>query len=270
MTESRKGHPGAIPASLAASPQSDMRLSLALRQISFVPGAAGAPAQQPAFDAAAALNREAGARRLVERTLARREWLLDVAERQRALSPHAGGVPRIRQLSGDAFLDHFYAPGRPVVIQGAMEEWPALERWTPQYLRDQVGSAEVEYQGARTANADFELYKDKHKQRIGFDRFIDMVTAEGAGNDAYITAYNSGTNQAALAPLHADLDYLEDYLTREHGMMWVGPAGTFTPLHFDLTNNLLAQVVGVKRVILVPPSETRLMAHSRHVFSGRA
>lgn len=207
---------------------------------------------------------DAGADRLA---LRRRDWLLDVAERQRRLSPRASALMRVRGLSGPDFLDHFYAPGRPVVIEGAFDDWPALKLWTPEYLAAKVGGAPVEFQGGRSGAADFELAKDRHKQTMPFDAFMAMI-ARDAGNDAYITAYNNATNAAAFAPLQADLGTLDAYLTRAPGMMWIGPAGTFTPLHFDLTNNLLIQLVGRKQVRLVSPAQTRFMYHRRHVFSA--
>lgn len=204
------------------------------------------------------------------RTLARREWIMDVATRQRMLSPAASSILRVRDLSAEDFLEEFYAKSWPVVIEGAMDDWPARRDWSPAYLRDKVGAAPVDYQGGRTASADFELYKDQHTRRMPFDRYIDQVTAAeagGDGNDAYITAYNSGANAQALAPLYDDLGQLDKYLTPGQGMLWIGPAGTFTPLHFDLTNNLLAQVIGRKLLTLLPPSETSKLANNRHVFS---
>jgi ribosomal protein L16 Arg81 hydroxylase len=51
-------------------------------------------------------------------------------------------------------------------------------------------------------------------------------------------------------------------------MPWIGPAGSFTPLHHDLTNNFLCQLVGRKHVKLVPPSETPKLYNDRHVFSA--
>ena len=50
-------------------------------------------------------------------------------------------------------------------------------------------------------------------------------------------------------------------------MIWIGPGGTFTPLHHDLTNNLLAQIVGRKRVIMAAPNETPKLYNDLHVFS---
>ena len=101
-----------------------------------------------------------------------------------------------------------------------------------------------------------------------FDAFMAMIGDEDSeGNDAYITAYNSSSNAAAFAPLQADLGVLDAYLTPGEGMMWIGPQGTFTPLHFDLTNNLLVQLCGLKEFTLVPPHQTRFLYHAQHVFS---
>lgn len=213
--------------------------------------AAPAPAPAPKADALA---------------LRRRDWILRAQERQRALSQRTGGVRRVRRIGAEEFLDQFYAPGRPVVIEGEIDDWPALSRWTPAYLREAVGAAEIEVQAGRDGSAEFELFKDEHKTRMPFDRFVERIASE-PGNDLYLTAYNSAANARALAPLAADLGRLDKFLTGAPGMVWIGPAGTFTPLHFDLTNNLLVQLVGGKRLVLVPPSETAAMANHRHVFS---
>lgn len=219
-------------------------LNLALSRIGFTPAPAPPPGDLP---------------------LRRREWLLDVMEAQRALSEKSRAIPRVRGLSSADFLDSYYAPGRPVVIERAIEHWPALKRWTPDYLRRKVGDAPVEFQGGRDANPDFEIDGYSHKKMLPFGAYLDLIA--GGGNDAYVTANNSAANRVALAPLERDLGFLEPHLTRAHGMMWIGPAGTFTPLHFDLTNNLIAQIVGRKRVILLPPSEAARLRHGRHVFS---
>ena len=201
---------------------------------------------------------------------AKYEWLFETLERQRALSTNASGVFRCRNLSADEFLDNFYAPGRPVILCDAIANWPALHKWSPDYLRSRVGTAPIEFQGARKSNANYELDKDAHKRQMPFDQFIDQIAA-GSGNDMYLTAYNSAGNAAALAPLAADVGAIEavlDHATGQMaGMLWIGPQGTFTPLHHDLTNNLLVQIVGRKRVIIVSPAETAKLYNNRHVFS---
>ena len=48
--------------------------------------------------------------------------------------------------------------------------------------------------------------------------------------------------------------------------MWIGPAGTVTPLHHDTTNILFCQIHGRKRVELISPQETVLFAEPHYGF----
>ena len=87
-------------------------LTLALSRIGF--DAKPQPAQ-PLFDAPAKPDGAA------ELALWRRDWIIQAEMRQRQLSPRTAGVPRLQRLSGDDFLDHYYALSRPVVIEAALD-----------------------------------------------------------------------------------------------------------------------------------------------------
>jgi ribosomal protein L16 Arg81 hydroxylase len=204
---------------------------------------------------------------LLDRMRRHDAWLARVAERQRALSPYPTSVPHMRNVPAETFLDLFYAAGRPLVLEGIAADWPATQSWSPEYLASVIGDAEVTYQGGRNDAADFELAKDRHIRTMPFDRFIATAARNDSGNDAYITAYNSEANQQAFAPLMNDLGQLP-YLDGGDGMLWIGPEGTFTPLHHDLTNNLLVQVVGRKQLHLIAPHDTDKLSNRQHVFSG--
>ena len=129
----------------------------------------------------------------------------------------------------------------------------------------------IEYQGGRTKKTDFEIYKDVHRSEMPFDQFIDLICSGSTGNDAYITAYNSAGNKDVLSALHADLGFLDKFLSRDvespNGMMWIGLAGTVTSLHHDLTDNFIAQLVGRKRLKLVAPGNVGRLYNYKHVFS---
>ncbi|WP_198045741.1 cupin-like domain-containing protein [Novosphingobium aquimarinum] len=206
-----------------------------------------------------------------EVALAKRDWLMRTRRKLARLSRQQSGLAAYQTITRQQFLDHHYAAHRPALIRGEMADWPALELWTPQYLRDKIGSTPIQYQGGRDKGENYERNKDAHARTMPFDAFIDLITHDDAGNDAYITAYNNKLNGAALKPLEEDLGFFDQILTRQvaqpNGMMWIGPAGTFTPLHHDLTNNLLVQVVGRKRLILVSPDEWPNLYNDRHVFS---
>ena len=205
-----------------------------------------------------------------EWALAKAEWLMETMARQQSMSETASSIYRIDGLSPQEFLDNFFAPMRPVILADAAADWPA-RLWTPDTLCAKVGTAQIEYQGGRNDDVRFELDKDNHRHRMPFDRLV-RAAAAGQGNDSYLTAYNASANAAVLAPLNADLGTVPGILTHAAGdpagMLWLGPAGTFTPLHHDLTNNLLVQLIGRKRVVLVSPLETPKLANHTHVFSA--
>ena len=139
------------------------------------------------------------------------------------------------------------------------------------YLKTTIGSRPIEFQGGRSLDQRFEMYKDTHRREAPFDVFIDRILQPGAGNDAYLTAYNSARNAEALVVLHNDLGFLKKFLDPHaavpNGMMWIGPEGTVTSLHHDLTNNFIAQIVGRKRIKLAPASDVGKLYNHQHVFS---
>ena len=206
--------------------------------------------------------------------LAKRDWLLEATERQRGLSSMTSGIERRRGVKADEFLDFYYAPARPVVLTDVIVDWPALNLWTPEYLAKKVGAREIDYQGERTKNQRFERDKAAHTRTMPFDAFMRRISRPGTGNESYITAYNSHRNAEALAVLRTDLGRIDTILDHTgpaaNGMMWIGPKGTLTALHHDLTNNLIVQVVGQKQYKILPPSETSRLDNDEHVFSAIA
>ena len=161
---------------------------------------------------------------------------------------------------------------RPVILAGEMADWPALTRWTPEYLktRRRRSAGRIPGRAHRATSASKWTRTPTGGKRRSTCSSIGSLRP-GAGNDAYLTAYNSERNVEALSGLHSDVGALDKFLDRHtasaHGMMWIGPAGTVTSLHHDLTNNFIAQVVGRKCVKLAPAADVGKLYNSRHVFS---
>ncbi len=84
-----------------------------------------------------------------------------------------------------------------------------------------------------------------------------------------MTANNGSYNRRALAELWDEIVQVPKYLDTSNpgGFLWLGPAGTVTPFHHDLTNNLMAQVIGRKRIKLAPSWDIPLMQNHKHVYS---
>ena len=172
-------------------------------------------------------------------------------------------------ISPADFYRHCYDVGHPALLTGLVTAWPALALWSLDHFAARCGDAIVEAQVERERDPAYELAKDDHRRLVRFAGLIDWLRRDEASNDIYLTAYNSGTNAAELAPLWDDLAPLPLLADSGHrqGFFWLGPRGTLTPWHHDLTNNLLVQVLGRKRVRLAPPWASERMKNSHHCFS---
>jgi hypothetical protein len=203
--------------------------------------------------------------------LRKRDWILDCQANSWRQSPDATRVDRHEALAPDIFLRDYYANQRPVVIGGLVDHWPALSRWTADYLEEKVGpDTPVEVQKGRTSRKDFEIGKLKLRRTVPFGEVADALRGPVPSNDLYVTANNGASNRAAFDPIWDDFSPIDGYTVPRDGndgFLWIGPAGTITPFHHDLTNNLLIQVKGRKRVHMVPNWEETRMKQVRRLFS---
>ena len=209
-----------------------------------------------------------GVQRVCNR-LKKREWLLAAYRKLNRLHPECGEISRRHKLSREEFLEGYYCANRPVIITGMMDDWPALQKWSLDYFDETFGDREVDVQFGRDASCKYEEDREAFRRRMIFSRFIEQVRVAGVSNDFYITANNNSANKQALPELWDDIVQIPEFLngsSAENGFFWFGPAGTITPFHHDLTNNLMAQVIGRKRVLLAPSWDMPLMRNLRDVY----
>ncbi len=208
------------------------------------------------------------AERLTSR-LRKRDWLLANYRKLNRLHPKSGEIERRHRISRDEFLVEYYCANRPVVITGMMDDWPAMRKWNLDYFSGRFGDREVEVQTGRDSSPNYEVQSDQFVGRARFGDFVERARTAGQTNDFYLTANNASHNRSALAELWDDIVQIPEYLRADQpaGFFWMGPAGTITPFHHDLTNNFMAQVIGRKRVKLAPSWDLPLMNNYHHCFS---
>ncbi|MBN8490121.1 MAG: cupin-like domain-containing protein [Burkholderiales bacterium] len=187
------------------------------------------------------------------------------------LAPGYATVEKRERLSRDEFIERYVIGCRPVVITGLARDWPALQRWSPQDLKQRFGHLEVEVQAERQADPNYEQNKLQHRRRVRLGDFVDHVLARGPSNDHYLTANNELLRRPEFAPLLQDIGSLPDYCDaaalERSCSFWFGPAGTVTPLHHDTLMLFHTQVVGRKRWRFVSPLQTPKLYNYYDVYS---
>jgi hypothetical protein len=193
------------------------------------------------------------ARRFTEHVL--RVQLPDTALHRRIQGELAGSegrvrpVERVRDLSRQDFLEQYWRTGTPVVLEGLALDWRCVQEWSPRWLAEHYGHG-------RTGVMD----NDNTGERFNVE---DLTIAElmeriEAGDT---TKYLRFGNLLHLFPeLVEDFDHaaLAAYRNRlqlgSNMGVFIGAKGTRTTLHAAPPDNLLVQVYGRKRWVLIPAS----------------
>lgn len=206
--------------------------------------------------------------------LNKRNWLLKTCDTLAALDSRYSTEIEVRETpSFDVFIKEYYSKHLPVVLTKGISDWQALDKWNPEYLLRHCGDKEIEVQFDRDKDHLFERNSGKHKKRMLMREFISMVNKGGDSNNYYMTANNTKNSLNSIASLFDDLgDFGEGYRKQDDinagTFFWFGPKGTFTPIHHDLTNNMLVQIMGRKKVTLIPAWQVPWLYNDKGVFSA--
>ncbi|KAF2360712.1 F-box domain [Trinorchestia longiramus] len=160
----------------------------------------------------------------------------------------------------DFYMNNFMKQ-EPVKLLGLLDSWPAMKKWSPDYLRQLAGARTVPIEvGARYTDSD---WSQSTKELITLDRYVThYMTPHAAGPPGYLAQHQLLDQIPELLDDILVPDYCHLGQSEPRLNAWIGPRGTVSPLHYDPDHNILAQVVGYKYVRLYAAAETpRLYPH---------
>jgi lysine-specific demethylase 8 len=142
-------------------------------------------------------------------------------------------------------------PGmHPCLVADELYEWPALRKWIDiSYLLEVAGHRQVPVEIGSSYSDDPDWHQEIMSLRQFFGRFVTNES-ESVG---YVAQFDLLAHVKRLDEDVGIPSSLEG--SKFYRNCWLGPTGTFTPLHRDPQDNLFCQVVGYKEIILVAPEE---------------
>jgi len=165
-------------------------------------------------------------------------------------------------------LAHFFQVARPLILTNLTDRWAAFERWTLAHLKERYGHLEVSVQAGRVASPDYEVRQHLLRTTMRFGQFLDEVARNERPNDLYLTGNNRALQILGSAGMLDDMEpFYEGLQTApvpNQTHLWVGGAGTRTPLHYDPVSILHTQVKGRKVWRLYAPEMTPYLYPRRH------
>lgn len=152
-------------------------------------------------------------------------------------------------LTRRAFEARYRARGEPVVITGGLADWPALERWTPDYFARALGDEVVEVNVNRGG-----VYDDNRREPMRLGAYVDELRAgETPRNSKYFTC-----DVDAVLPRLRDDYRFPPHIKREEGArlhLFFGRDAKTGNHYHPWQQNTLAQIYGQKQVFLFEPGQ---------------
>ncbi|SLM38298.1 JmjC domain [Lasallia pustulata] len=168
----------------------------------------------------------------------------------------------------------FCAKNRPFTVRGGASEWPAVQHWNVEYLKQALGTKLVNVAVTPNGNADSVVMNPEDgityfvkplEIEEPFGNFLDYVKDQELGAATtqavrYAQTQNDnlrGEYSSLYKEVEMDIAWARIALGRQPDAvnLWIGNSRSITSLHRDNYENVYCQVVGRKHFVLLPPVE---------------
>ncbi|WKX99288.1 hypothetical protein Q1695_014290 [Nippostrongylus brasiliensis] len=165
--------------------------------------------------------------------------------------PNSIAIESYDNLTKWEFADRFLNKKKPVIVRGLNKHWPALKKWSFEYLHSILcyRVVPVELGSSYTEN------EWSQKLMTGSEFFNSVGNTE---NGPLYLAQHRLFEQIPQLCEDFSLPHYCDHCEEKNvdRNSWIGPGGTLSPLHTDPRDNLFCQIKGRKFLRLVAPEDS--------------
>jgi lysine-specific demethylase 8 len=162
-------------------------------------------------------------------------------------------IERVERPSYDAFRRRFLSPGRPALITGAMDAWPAMRTWSFAHVAKVLEGRKIAPVVLQGGNFHIDLHDGVRVEEMDFATYQRRIE----GTDAppyYLRLPLEGEHERLFADFEEPVYCRRRIFLKKN--LWVGGKGASSDLHYDMTHNVVAQIQGRRRVLLFGPEQT--------------
>lgn len=174
-------------------------------------------------------------------------------------------VKRVSNIGQKEFTESYFNTLRPLVIEDMAKSWPALDKWTPEFLQQEHGNKQVKVYDTSFVEAG-KRYMSKLKT-TSLAEYINAVMT--TSQDLRMFLYNI---KSEIPELVDDIVFpnLVESLSRNFVFMFFGAKGSITQMHFDIDmSHVFHTVILGKKTVYLFPYEQGKNLH-RYPFTCRS
>lgn len=165
-------------------------------------------------------------------------------------------IARVPSIDKKTFLESYYKPQIPVVIEKLTEDWPAYTKWSLSYIKNLAGDKIVPVYDASPISYSRKVNEPVAQMKMG--QYLSLL--ERGPTDLRIFLYNLMKHVPDLKN-DFELPKIGIRLIKELPMLFFGGESSAVFMHYDidLANILHFHFHGKKQCILFPPSDSKYM-----------
>ncbi|RMA65715.1 cupin-like domain-containing protein [Ulvibacter antarcticus] len=165
-------------------------------------------------------------------------------------------VERVSDISKKEFIEKYYKPQRPVIIEGLMKDWPAHKKWTIEFFQEHAGEQIVPLYNSEPTKGTQNSAEPVKEMKM-FD-YLELLKTQPT--DLRIFFFNLLDNMPELLN---DFSYPDIGLKffKRLPVMFFGGGGSRVLPHYDmdLSDLLHFHFQGNKSVTLFSPEQTKYL-----------
>lgn len=172
-------------------------------------------------------------------------------------------ITRLTDVEESHFYRDYYKVA-PVLLQSFVRDSRACTMWSPEYLESVIGEKTVQMNYCAR-----DLEKTTEGAVLAVSQYFEVPFSKASeliqGSSEVVYFMMGQSIGRAIPELLKDLDFDELILRASPPLstnLWFAAAGHLTPLHYDVYDNFLNQIIGRKKVTLFSPSDKEYLCTS--------
>ncbi|XP_063586150.1 bifunctional peptidase and (3S)-lysyl hydroxylase Jmjd7-like isoform X2 [Penaeus indicus] len=171
------------------------------------------------------------------------------------------------------FYRDWVAANKPVIIKGAVKHWPAINKWSFDYLRKKIGDKRVSVAVTPNGYADAPnkgYFVMPEERFMLFADFLNiMEKPDSQPGIYYVQKQNSNFTEEfpeILQDASPEVSWFSEALGKEPDAVnfWMGDERAVTSMHKDHYENIYCVVSGYKDFVLLPPSDIAWVPYKKY------
>ncbi|SFZ89858.1 Cupin-like domain-containing protein [Flaviramulus basaltis] len=175
-------------------------------------------------------------------------------------------IPRVKTITKEDFLKHYFKPQKPVVIERFIDDWPAYTKWNLDYMKTIGGDITIPLYDDRPVNFKDGFNEPHAKMKLG--DYVDLLRREPTKYRIFL--WNA---LKEIPALQKDFTFPDFGLSLMKGipMLFFGGRNSHTFMHYDidLANIFHFHFEGEKQIILFDQKQNDFLYKIPHSLITR-